>query len=552
MAATQQPSGIAAAELAIDQCYEQNLRGLDLSRMNLESLPPSISKLGTSLRRIDLSHNCFSSLPLELQHLVKLQSLRLEMNACVPFSISSSLAHLTELTLLKLAGNALSSFPDELCQLSLLSIIDVSNNNLEQLPSDMARLTRLAMLKADNNNLRSIPRLHGRNLNGLSLSFNRYLAASGADWFDRQIKYLGRLTRLELRSCSLSEWPSSVACLTNLRILDLGGNNIRSLPSASMSPSSPPMLSLSASNTSTHNANNLGASARTASNPKAATASSLISSATSTTAIASALLASALGTSPTSSSSITHAAAALGLSSPTTDAASSASSSSSSQPTSSSSSSSSSSAASTTDTISEASLPPDSLLRLSSLEQLKLDNNALTELPYEIGYLTSLTLLHVHKNPIVELPCSIHMLAKIDDCNWTLDFNLIQSPPSEVAAHGLRAIKDFMSDLARGSEPCYRIKLLLVGQENVGKSSLLRKLQSARGIVRSAAASATRDAYRMSRQLSPGDAPLHNISTDGIEIATVSVPTNVTSKRGDRVVIHFSVWDFAGQGTRQS
>jgi Leucine-rich repeat (LRR) protein len=460
---------LAYASQKIDECYNQQLRGLELDHLQLDSLPTSISKLA-DLRRLDLSNNNFATLPSEIQTLTRLQSLRLCVNGVVPLVVPGELIScLANLTVLKLARNALVQVPHQVTQLKQLSILDVGGNRLRALPNDMTGLTRLTLLQADNNDLQSLPQLSAKHLSGLLLSHNALLVPSlGSDWFEHSIQYLKRLTHLELRACGISEWPMGIVALSGLKMLDLGCNRIASIPSASLSPSSSPVFAPSSTSTNTH----------TTTPPRSVQPSSSAS-------------ASASGIDSTSVQQQQQ----------------------------------------------QQQLASDSILRLMSLESLRLDHNLLVELPYEIGQLSNLTLLHVHGNPIVELPCSMHLLTRLQDDGWQFDCSHVQSPPPEIAARGLRAIKDFMYDLVKGSSPCYRIKLLLVGQENVGKSSLLRRLQSYRPNKAHSTPSAANDAHTMP-----------NISTDGIDIATVHVPTPYVSKRNDKIVIQFSVWDFAGQG----
>jgi hypothetical protein len=43
-----------------------------------------------------------------------------------------------------------------------------------------------------------------------------------------------------------------------------------------------------------------------------------------------------------------------------------------------------------------------------------------------------------------------------------------RSPPPDIIAAGSASILSFLSQLLKGQERCYRIKLMFVGQENVG------------------------------------------------------------------------------------
>ena len=96
--------------------------------------------------------------------------------------------------------------------------------------------------------------------------------------------------------------------------------------------------------------------------------------------------------------------------------------------------------------------------------------------------------------------------------------NHITNPPKSVVDRGLKSIMGYFSDLLSG-EPCYRMKLMFVGQENVGKSSLLHALMN----------------LKNKKRVKRG-----NISTDGIDIERWTFKTNKQN-------ITFSAWDFAGQ-----
>jgi GTPase SAR1 family protein len=90
-----------------------------------------------------------------------------------------------------------------------------------------------------------------------------------------------------------------------------------------------------------------------------------------------------------------------------------------------------------------------------------------------------------------------------------------------------------------GSTPCYRIKLLVVGQENVGKTSILRRLKtfSAQGS----------KGFGLKRNRAPTSINAPPISTDGIDIEDLTLCA--VEKDGQRKALQFSTWDFAGQGS---
>jgi hypothetical protein len=50
----------------------------------------------------------------------------------------------------------------------------------------------------------------------------------------------------------------------------------------------------------------------------------------------------------------------------------------------------------------------------------------------------------------------------------TLFLSRCRSPPPEVVVLGSGSIVAYLGQLLRGQTPCYRLKLMFVGQENVG------------------------------------------------------------------------------------
>lgn len=144
---------------------------------------------------------------------------------------------------------------------------------------------------------------------------------------------------------------------------------------------------------------------------------------------------------------------------------------------------------------------------LTSLLKLGLQNNRLQVLPQTIGHLTRLTVLDVRGN------------------------NDLSSPPRETVKNGTAAIVGFLHDLIADSRPSYRMKLMIVGQEAVGKTSLLRSIVSKQ-----------RKSTLFGNRRALTKAPL---STDGIDIDQWDAKVQLQS--GEKIKINFRSWDFAGQ-----
>jgi len=95
----------------------------------------------------------------------------------------------------------------------------------------------------------------------------------------------------------------------------------------------------------------------------------------------------------------------------------------------------------------------ESIGKLRALTELDVGGNQLKKLPAAIGSLTALTELEVHRNPL-------------------------QLPPLAVAERGLAAIRAFFKDLEAGSAIARTCMLVLLGDAEMGKTSLLNGLRN--------------------------------------------------------------------------
>ncbi|GAM18438.1 hypothetical protein SAMD00019534_016130 [Acytostelium subglobosum LB1] len=172
---------------------------------------------------------------------------------------------------------------------------------------------------------------------------------------------------------------------------------------------------------------------------------------------------------------------------------------------------------------------PSDISNLTHLIELNLRKNSLDILPASIGQLFNLRVLNLMDNNLTSLRPTMGLLTQLTTLN--LNNNPLKTPPPEIRSQGIQAILNYLVDLIKGQEQCYRMKLMIVGQENVGKTSLLKALRDKK------------------RKLPPGP----NISTDGIVIDNWVFPgmfeeldenNRLVKKKQD---INLSVWDFAGQ-----
>lgn len=151
---------------------------------------------------------------------------------------------------------------------------------------------------------------------------------------------------------------------------------------------------------------------------------------------------------------------------------------------------------------------------LANLKRLNLSNNLLKKIPKEIGKLINLEILDISNNMIEELPPEILKLKNLRIIKTTK--NPILSPPVEIIKQGLKAIFNYFREIDTSTE-LYEAKLLLVGEGNVGKSSLAKKIMN--------------DQFVLDTK---------EKTTEGIDIIKWNIPHNETT-------LTINVWDFGGQ-----
>ena len=159
-------------------------------------------------------------------------------------------------------------------------------------------------------------------------------------------------------------------------------------------------------------------------------------------------------------------------------------------------------------------LPPD-IGQLTSLQELRLDRNQLTALPREIVELTSLQVSALNDNQLTALPQEI--ANQLDrGLILELDGNPLMEPLPELIKQGAAAVAAYLRSLRDGI-PQYEAKVMLIGEGNVGKTSLSAALRGENFV---------------------DDRPF----THGIEIQPVTL---LHPDAGKDMTIR--IWDFGGQ-----
>ncbi len=135
--------GMAEALRRIEHALNAQETDLDLSSLNLTSVPESVGQL-RSLQSLVLYTNKLTSVPETLGQLSALQQLVLFGNRLT--SLPETLGRLSALKHLDLSYNQLTSLPETLGQLSSLQQLDLSSNQLTSLPEGLRQLSKLESL----------------------------------------------------------------------------------------------------------------------------------------------------------------------------------------------------------------------------------------------------------------------------------------------------------------------------------------------------------------------------------------------------------------------
>ena len=119
---------------------------------------------------------------------------------------------------------------------------------------------------------------------------------------------------------------------------------------------------------------------------------------------------------------------------------------------------------------------PEWIGNLTALTDLDLHGNQLTSLPESLGNLTALTRLELGDNRLTALPIQLAGLLE-GGLELELDGNPLADPLPGLARRGTAELAIYLRSL-HGARPQYEAKLLVVGEGNVGKTSLIAALRS--------------------------------------------------------------------------
>ncbi len=118
---------------------------------------------------------------------------------------------------------------------------------------------------------------------------------------------------------------------------------------------------------------------------------------------------------------------------------------------------------------------PESLGQLSQLQTLNLSRNGLTSLPDGLGQLSQLQTLHLSDNQLSDIPASLVQLEQLK--TLALDLNSLNPELAAAYEQGLDAVKAYLRAKAEDQIVLNEAKLILIGEGEVGKTSLLGALR---------------------------------------------------------------------------
>ena len=141
---------------------------------------------------------------------------------------------------------------------------------------------------------------------------------------------------------------------------------------------------------------------------------------------------------------------------------------------------------------------PESLGNLTGLSELDLTGNQLAAVPESLGNLTALTTLYLSENQLAAVPESLGNLTALSELDLSgnqltavpaqladrlddgmqlrLSANPLKDPLPELAARGPAELATYLRSL-HDAKPQYEAKMVLVGEGNVGKTSLVAALK---------------------------------------------------------------------------
>ena len=180
-------------------------------------------------------------------------------------------------------------------------------------------------------------------------------------------------------------------------------------------------------------------------------------------------------------------------------------------------------------------------LYFPNITLLDLSSNKIESIPLSVAHLTHLAELKISNNAVRELPSEMGLMKKL----WYLDFcgcpveSTLQSLLGDKAKK-TASVLGYLKSIHEEATTFNRMKLMFVGVQGIGKTSLLTQLRREEGCKAPSTGSHWTQRMHSSSLSKSTDHKGQNISTVGVDIGDLVI------RRRDREVV-FRTWDFGGQ-----
>ncbi|XP_046483953.1 leucine-rich repeat serine/threonine-protein kinase 1 [Neodiprion pinetum] len=187
-------------------------------------------------------------------------------------------------------------------------------------------------------------------------------------------------------------------------------------------------------------------------------------------------------------------------------------------------------------------------LLFPNVSMLDVSNNQLKEIPHNIHELSNLSVLNINGNSeITELPPQMGLLSRL----WNLNTQgcKLQEPLKsmiESKKYKTMDVIGYLKSVLEDAKPYARMKLMIVGIQGIGKTSLLEQLRQ-EGEVPNKKKASEHWAKRMgNKNINAKTARGTTISTVGVDIGDWLYEKKVRGQSSHGPV-YFRTWDFGGQ-----
>lgn len=184
-----------------------------------------------------------------------------------------------------------------------------------------------------------------------------------------------------------------------------------------------------------------------------------------------------------------------------------------------------------------------------NISMLDVSNNNLRDIPHNVHELTNLSVLNISGNvDISELPPQMGLLSRL----WNLNTRgcALQDPLKsmiESKKYKTMDIVGYLKSILEDAKPYARMKLMIVGVQGIGKTSLLEQLRQ-EGVGSYRKKPVEHWAKRMgNKNINVKTSRGTNMSTVGVDIGDWIYEKKSSRSHPSHGAVTFRTWDFGGQ-----